>query len=84
MYYIFDKSVMIEYFNTKLPPVVMDKSIPGKVYGIVGNHNRTIDSVHPLSALKVGLKPRLRFRKLYINALHSELVCKKIDGLSVG
>lgn len=84
MYFIFGKSIQVEYFNSNMPPVVMDKAIPGRVYGVVGNHNRTIDSVHPLTGIHLTVKRRIRFRKLYINALHSELVCKKMPNLGIG
>lgn len=81
MYYVYPKKIALEYFGSNTEPVEMIKQTYGAVLGIVGPYNRTVDSVHPLEAYRIGLSNKLRLRKLYTNSLQSELICRRPKGL---
>ena len=84
VFYLYKKNIEVEYFDSETEPVAINKNIFGRFFGMIGDYNRTIDSVHPLTGFKLRLIRKLRFRKLYLNALHSELVCQKMPELKVG
>ena len=84
VYFIFKKNYQVEYFKSDTDAVSLDKKVFGRLYGMIGNYNMSIDAVHPLNAFKISLHRKFRFRKLYVNALNSELVCKKMEELGVG
>lgn len=84
VFYLYKKNIEVEYFDAETEPVTINKNIFGRFFGMIGDYNRTIDSVHPLTGFKLRLIRKLRFRKLYLNALHSELVCQKMSELKVG
>ena len=81
MYYIYPKKIALEYFDSNTPPVEMIRNTFGAVLGVIGPYNRTVDSVHPLEAYRIGLSNKLRLRKLYTNSLQSELICRRPKGL---
>jgi len=84
MYFIYKKAVSIQYLNSTADMIVVHKTFPGTMHGIVGHYNRLEESLHPLVGIKLHVKNKLRLRKLYLNCLHSELICKQPPNLNPG
>ena len=84
MYYIYKRSITIQYLNSTADVILTHNKYPGTVYGIIGHYNRLEESLHPLIGIKLNTKNEIRLRKLYVNCLHSELICKQPYGLQQG
>ena len=82
IYYIYKKQIRVQYLNS--PSIVeMDKPVYGEVYGVVGTETTNIDGVGIIQGFRVGIKSKIRLRKLYVNSMQSELVCKAIPELKL-
>ena len=84
MYYIYKRSITIQYLNSTADVILTHNKFPGTVYGIIGHYNRLEESLHPLIGIKLNTKNEIRLKKLYVNCLHSELICKQPYGLQQG
>lgn len=84
IYHILPKSMSVEYLGSQAELVTLDKPIRGQLHGIVGHYDRTEESLHPVASIRLRLKKKLRFRKHFLNCLHSELVCTNLNGTYAG
>lgn len=78
MYYINKKTIAVEYFQSSDQVARFGRKVYGQLFGLVGIYNRTLDSIHPLQGYRIGLKRKFRLKKIYLNFLQSELVCKSM------
>lgn len=83
VYHITPKTMAVEYLGSSAELITMDKPIHGQLHGIVGHYDRTEESLHPVASVRLRLKKKLRFRKHFLNCLHSELVCTNLKGQAV-
>ena len=84
MYYIYKRSITIQYLNSTPTFILIHNKFPGTVYEIIGHYNRLEESLHPLIGIKLNTKNEIGLRKLYVNCLHSELICNQTYGLEQG
>lgn len=81
LYHIHKKTLSVEYLNYDADIIKLGMKLPGRILGVVGHYDRLEESLHPLLGIKHHLHRRLKLKKVYLNCLHSQLVCKSLPNL---